>query len=105
MNAKDKPTAVKTSRGAAPRQRRPPKGYDAAHRRFEAEAQEWMLERPGRTAHLPEDLRLIVALGLPCAGCLSVIYRYGTPGHEIVWERVTDGRHWAAGITTTCAAS
>lgn len=97
-------TDTTTSR-RAPRQRRTattiPKGYDKAHRVFEDRAHDWLLGRPDRIVSLPEELRPIVGLGVPCRTCGNQVFGF-VDGHSISWSRVPDG-HWASGIIADCA--
>lgn len=80
-------------------------GYAAARTKFEARAQRWLLERPGRVMQMPDDLRPVTALGVPCQTCGNLVYRDRDAGHTIEWtpKRPGDGAgHWAAGLTAWC---
>ncbi len=98
----------KTAPRRAPRQRRTataparPKGYEKARLAFEARAQDWMIGRPNRLVNLPEDLRRIVTLGVPCQTCGNLIDRFDG-SHQVTWSR-QPGEHWAAGIIAVCVS-
>lgn len=82
-----------------------PAGYAKAREQFEARAQNWLLDQPGRVMQMPADLRAVTALGVPCQVCGSLIYRDRDAGHTIEWapKRRGDGAgHWAAGVTAWC---
>lgn len=102
-----KPTTTKTARSAPrPRSRTGgapavPAKYVKARALFEAQAQQWLLERPGKTMCMPEDLPAVARLGVPCQACGASIYRDRDRGHRVSWRR--EPGHWAAGITATCS--
>jgi hypothetical protein len=81
--------------------RRGPAGYGKARTEFQVRAQRWMLGRPGRVFTMPDDLRAVTALGVPCETCGALIYRDGDAGHRVSWRE--DPVHWADGVTATCA--
>lgn len=78
-----------------------PSGYAQAREKFEKDAQQWLLSRPGRVLMMPDDLVAVTALGVPCRDCGASVYRHATAGHSVSWRR--EPRHWAAGITASCS--
>lgn len=106
---KTKPVRRRTPRPRAadtPKTAALPAGYAKARTAFETRAQDWLLDRPGRSMRIPDDLRLIAGLGVPCSTCGNLIYRDRDSGHTIVWKQKAKGDpggHWASGITASCA--
>lgn len=74
------------------------------HVEFLARAAVWGAERGDPVLTWPRDQAAVLALGVPCDDCVTVVRELepvGGPRHVL---RVTGyaGRHWAAGIVARC---
>lgn len=71
---------------------------------FVQRAHDWAVERAGSAEAVvvehPRDEPAILALGVPCGDCLTLVYT--TEGGHHVRFGAEAGRHWAALITAHC---